>query len=443
MNPLATEPLDQIRQQFEQTPYPRTPLERSPNDDPYLLYTHNLATAYYLRYQQVINTQDKLILDVGCGTGYTTLVLAAANPGARVVGIDISPGAIDLACKRAAYHNYEHVEFYVLGVEELDQLGLTFDYINCDQVLYLLMNPQQGLDILRSLLHPQGIIRTNLHSHYQRLDVFQAQDLFKFMGLQAVSPQQREIEIVRETMTAMGDQVILKAQTWQQSYNQDDESVLSNFLLVGDKGYTIPETATMLEAAGLELFSMVDWRQWQVRDLFEEPDNLPLYLSFAIANLTLTQQLEMYELLHPIHRLLDFWCGHAEEIPEKIAVAEWEVEDWHKAKVYLHPQLLTEAAREEAIAQIKLSQTFLISWHLPLTGKPYLLDPKITSCLLPLWNGRQNFLDLLARWQSLYSLDPVTLAPAIVEQAQEILINALTELESLGYVMLSQSASHL
>ncbi|NJL91585.1 MAG: class I SAM-dependent methyltransferase [Coleofasciculaceae cyanobacterium SM2_1_6] len=464
-----TDNLEKIRQQFDQAPYPRTPLERSPDHDPYLLYTHSLATAHYLRHREVISTQDKLILDAGCGTGYTSLVLAAANPGAKVVGIDISPVSIDLAQKRAAFHGYENavterpalsgaersrsvvteqsrsvvtersrsVEFQTLGIDELAQLGLTFDYINCDEVLYLLPDPQQALREMRSILNPQGIIRTNLHSYYQRQDFYQAQELFKLMGLQDQAPQQAEIEKVRGTMAGLVDRAYLKSQTWEPSYNQDDESVLCNFLLVGDKGFTIPETLTMLEAAGLELYSMVDWRQWQVLDLFKEPENLPIYLSFALASMSLNQQLEMYELLQPTHRLLDFWCGHAIETPEKTAVADWDTSDWQEVTVQLHPLLLTPEAKEEAIEQIQASKPFLISWHLPLTGEPYLLETKITSCLLPLWDGSQSFGNLLARWQTLYNLDPVTLSPTPPDAGLEVLIASLTELESLGYLLLS------
>lgn len=433
----STDDLEKIRQQFDQAPYPRTPLERSPDNDPYLLYTHSLATAHYLRNREVISTQEKLILDAGCGTGFTSLVLAAANPGAKVIGIDISPVSIELAQKRAAFHGYQSVEFQTLGIDELAQLGLTFDYINCDEVLYLLPDPQQALREMRSILNPQGIIRTNLHSYYQRQDFYQGQELFKLMGLQDSSPQKPEIEKVRGTMAGLVDRTYLKSQTWEPSYNKDDESVLCNFLLVGDKGFTIPETIAMLEEAGLELCSMVDWRQWQVLDLFKEPENLPIYLSFALASMSLNQQLEMYELLQPTHRLIDFWCGHAGETPEKSAVADWEIDDWQQVTVQLHPLLLTPEAKEEAIEQIQASKPFLISWHLPLTGEPYLLETKITSCLLPLWDGSQSFNELLARWQTLYSLDPVTFTPTPTEAGLEILIASLTELESLGYVLLS------
>lgn len=432
-----TDDLEKIRQQFDQAPYPRTPLERSPDNDPYLLYTHSLVTAHYLRHREVISPQDKLILDAGCGTGYTSLVLAAANPGAKVVGIDISPVSIDLAHKRAVFHGYQNVEFHTLGIDELAQLGLTFDYINCDEVLYLLPDPQLGLAMMRSHLNPQGIIRTNLHSYYQRLDLFHAQELFKLMGLQDNYSQEQKIEMVRGTVAAMIDQTYLKSQIWEPSYDEDNEGILCNFLLLGDKGYTIPETLEMLETAELELFSMVNWRQWQVLDLFKEPDNLPIYLNFAIASMSLNQQLEMYELLHPIHRLLDFWCGHAGETPEKTAVADWEIADWQQVTIQLHPLLLTPEAKEEAIDQIQASKPFLISWHLPLNGEPYFLETKITSCLLPLWDGSQKFTDLLARWQSLYSLDPVTLTPTPLEAGREILVASLAELETLGYVLLS------
>lgn len=41
--------LEKIRQQFDSAPYPRVPLDKSPKDDPNVLYIHNLVTPYYLR----------------------------------------------------------------------------------------------------------------------------------------------------------------------------------------------------------------------------------------------------------------------------------------------------------------------------------------------------------------------------------------------------------
>jgi SAM-dependent methyltransferase len=66
------------------------------------------------------------LLDSGCGTGEHT-ILAALN-GARALGIDISPRAIELARRKAAERGVE-TSFRVLDALHLDTLGETFDTI--------------------------------------------------------------------------------------------------------------------------------------------------------------------------------------------------------------------------------------------------------------------------------------------------------------------------
>ena len=69
MKNQESEILEKIRQQFNSAPFPRIPLEKSPKYNYQLLYIHNLITPYYLRNQTVIETEGKIILDAGCGTG--------------------------------------------------------------------------------------------------------------------------------------------------------------------------------------------------------------------------------------------------------------------------------------------------------------------------------------------------------------------------------------
>ncbi|HEY9299795.1 MAG TPA: class I SAM-dependent methyltransferase, partial [Phormidium sp.] len=184
MNREASENIevDKIRQQFDYTPYPSHGLEQSPKGNYDLLYLHNLVTPYYLRYRRVIDTTGKRILDAGCGSGFKSLLLAEANPGARIVGIDLSEESVELARHRLSYHGFEDAEFHVLSIEDLPTLGMEFDYINCDEVLYLLPDPAAGLAAMKSVLKPDGLIRANLHSLYQRKNFFRAQKLFKFLG---------------------------------------------------------------------------------------------------------------------------------------------------------------------------------------------------------------------------------------------------------------------
>jgi SAM-dependent methyltransferase len=66
------------------------------------------------------------LLDAGCGTGEQALLAAAG--GADVVGVDISPRAIDQARGKARERGLA-VRFEVADVLNLGQLGLTFDTV--------------------------------------------------------------------------------------------------------------------------------------------------------------------------------------------------------------------------------------------------------------------------------------------------------------------------
>ncbi|XZN95271.1 MAG: hypothetical protein ACM65K_20740 [Microcoleus sp.] len=65
------------------------------------------------------------------------------------------------------------------------------------------------------------------------------------------SPGELEIEIVRETMEALRDEIGIKAAGWNADIAQDEGWIMSNYLLVGDKGCTIPEVFGMLRGADL------------------------------------------------------------------------------------------------------------------------------------------------------------------------------------------------
>lgn len=316
--------LDRIREQYDRSPYPRIPLESSPRTDYNSLFIHSLVTPYYLRYQRVVETQDKLILDVGCGSGYKSLLLAEANPGARIVGIDLSPQSIELAKQRLAHHGFENVEFHAMSIDDLPRLGMTFDYINCDELLYILPNPIAGLQVMKSVLKPQGLLRSNLHSAYQRQGYHRGQALFQMLGLTEENPGEYEVSVVIETMQALKDEVMLKAQNWRPAYEtpNSEEGILMNLLLLGDKGFTIADLFTMLRETDLAFLSMVDWRHWEVSDLFKDGDDLPAFIGMSLLGASAEERLRLFELLHPVHRLIDFWCCHPDNV-EVTPIDHW------------------------------------------------------------------------------------------------------------------------
>lgn len=450
MTPSFSEPqadfLEKMRQQFDFGPYPRYPIEKAPDDNINELFIHSLATPYYLRYGKTLDTKGKLILDAGCGTGYRALVLATANPGAEVVGIDVSPKSIELAQQRLDYHGYgDRVKFYVLSIEDLPQLGLQFDYINCDEVLYFFDDIARGLAALKSVLAPTGIIRANLHSRLQRGLYFHAQELFlNVMGLGEDDAPELAMPIVVETMKALKSNVLLKQQTWKSFYEDENnetgkEQILANYLLKGDRGYRISDLFEALRQANLAFLSMVDWRHWNVMDLFQDPDDLPAYLAMGLADSPLETLLTMYELLQPVHRLLDFWCCHPSAEAEVVPVGSWKLVDWNSAQVSLHPQLKTDQVRRAAMNAIGKHEALVISNFLSRpTLKPVSIDSGVTALLLQLWEEPKTFPALVDFWQRIYPINMVTLEPITPQTAAQQVASALSKLEVFLYVMPEQ-----
>ena len=87
------------------------------------------------------------ILDVGCGTGFTTRRLARRFPRAEVLGLDLSPAMIARA-KRVLLPNLRY------AVGDVRTLEGRFDLVVGFYVWMLL--PEGDLGVLRNLLVPEG-----------------------------------------------------------------------------------------------------------------------------------------------------------------------------------------------------------------------------------------------------------------------------------------------
>jgi SAM-dependent methyltransferase len=431
-----------IRQQFDSLPYPNYPLDKSPKNDINALYLHNLITPYYLRNQKVIDTKDRLILDAGCGSGFKSLLLAEANPGAKIVGVDISEESVKLARQRLEYHGFDNAEFHVLSIYDLPKLNYQFDYINCDEVLYLFPEIAVALQAMKAVLKPDGIIRSNLHSSLQRVNIFRAQKVFTLMGLMDGNPEDLEIEIVTDTMKALKDNINLKATTWTARYEGEEkkQTILMNYLFQGDKGYTINDIFSALRMADLEFIKMSNWRQWDLMNLFKEPDNLPAFLGMSLPEISTEDSLHLFELLHPIHRLLDFWCGNPQTAHTVVPFSEWTDSNWENAIVHLHPQFNNSKFKTDVRDCISIGKTFPIRKYLALTEEFVYIDSSMALCLLPLLDKPLPMMSLVEHWQQFRPLDPLTAEPTDKVKVFQLLQTLLQVLEDFDCIMLERQS---
>lgn len=93
------------------------------------------------------------ILDIGCGTGSLSLVLAEL--GHKVTGIDLSPSMISHAQAKAAIHGFQ-IEFHVMDAAFPQLPDRHFDAIICRHLLWTLPEPQQVLQRWITFLKPKG-----------------------------------------------------------------------------------------------------------------------------------------------------------------------------------------------------------------------------------------------------------------------------------------------
>lgn len=103
--------------------------------------------------------KDARILEVGCGVGAQTQIIAAKNPDAHFTSIDISEASIKLARKKIKALGLTNVTFRVEDIRELSRKkGVRFDHVFLCFILEHLPDPAEVLAALRHIIRPQGTI---------------------------------------------------------------------------------------------------------------------------------------------------------------------------------------------------------------------------------------------------------------------------------------------
>ncbi|MDK3160110.1 methyltransferase domain-containing protein [Kamptonema cortianum] len=418
------------------------PLEQTPYENPVLLYTYNFTTASYLRTRRIVDLQEISILDLQSASGYSTLALALANPNAEITSVACSNAAVALAQKRLQYHGIENVRFQTLSFDRLEKIDREFDYINVENVLDQFPDAAVGLQTLQSKLKSEGIIRVKVDSAIARFYNYQAQRFFAELGLLQNSPSQAEVAKVREIMGLLKNGSMLKELTWLPQYSTEagDAAIVRDYLFNHARGFRFPELFDAMEAANLEFISMVQAKQWDLQRLFKDIEDLPIFLTLRLAEMSLSEQLQLFELLNPIHPTLEFWCGHPQLAELEEPPAEWTDADWQTARVSFHPQLRTPALYETMQNAIVQQQALELTQFLPIVPGPLVVDSLMVACLLPLVTQILPVSALVENWQRLRPLNPLTLEPTTEQEAWGAIAQLLVGLEELGYIFLERAS---
>jgi len=131
---------------YDRFPFPGDPLQDGPPPGYNWRWCHRSVLAA-VHGSIPAGLEAPRILDAGCGTGVSTDYLCHLNPGADVLGVDISDGALAVArerCQRSgAAEQVTSLRQEQRSLLDLSEKG-SFDYINSVGVLHHLDQPGSG-----------------------------------------------------------------------------------------------------------------------------------------------------------------------------------------------------------------------------------------------------------------------------------------------------------
>jgi SAM-dependent methyltransferase len=204
------------------------------------------------------------ILDAGCGTGVSTDYLCHLNPGASVLAVDISAGALKVACERTR-RSGAAAQVAELRIEQRSLLDLAgegpFDYINSVGVLHHLREPQAGLKALAGLLRPSGLLHLFLYADGGRWEIHRTQRALTTLG---VGTGEEGLQLGRRLLAELPESNRLRRhheQRWALD-TAADANFADMYLHPQETSYNLERLMAFVATAGLEFAGFSNPEVW-------------------------------------------------------------------------------------------------------------------------------------------------------------------------------------
>ena len=273
---------------YDRFPFPGDPLQDGPPPGYNWRWCHRSVLASV---HGVIPTgqEQPRILDAGCGTGVSTDYLCHLNPGADVVGVDISDGALAVAQERLKRSGARQA-VRSLRQEQRSLLDLgdetPFDYINSVGVLHHLREPEAGLAALAKLLAPQGLLHLFLYADAGRWEIHRTQ---KALTLLQAGTGGDGLRLGRELFETLPESNRLRRHH-EQRWAVDcapDANFADMYLHPQETSYNLERLFAFIEIAGLQFAGFSNPGVWDPArllqgELLERAQALPTHQQWTL-----------------------------------------------------------------------------------------------------------------------------------------------------------------
>jgi SAM-dependent methyltransferase/tetratricopeptide (TPR) repeat protein len=241
----------QVRQQYEENPYPRWVALPVPS-------TRESLASYLRRRVPAAAAQPTAslpwleALNAGCGTGQHPLEFLSRISGLQVLAVDLSLASLGYAQRMARQLGIRDIEFAQADLLELGGIERRFDLIDSSGVLHHLADPARGLTVLAGLLREGGLLRVSLYSELARRHVVAAREYVAGLGVDA-SPA--GIRAGRSALIDLPDGDARRKVLAIPDFHATSEC-RDLLFHVQEHRFTLPGIAALLERAGLDMVGL-------------------------------------------------------------------------------------------------------------------------------------------------------------------------------------------
>jgi SAM-dependent methyltransferase len=169
-------------------------------------------------------------------------------PGAQVTGIDVSATSVRCTEELKRKHSLNNLNVRQSAIEQVSELGASFDQIVCTGVLHHLADPDAGLRALRGVLKPEGAMHLMVYAPYGRAGIYLLQEFCRRIGIAANDAGVRDlIRALRALPPGHPLEVLLR----ESPDFQHEASIADALLHPQDRAYSVPQLFDFLKRAGL------------------------------------------------------------------------------------------------------------------------------------------------------------------------------------------------
>jgi len=175
---------------------------------------------------ELINAEKPRILELACGPGNVTCFLKERFPESRIIAVDLAPGMIEIARKTLT-----DIDFRVMDVRRISEIGETFDAVMCSFCLPFLSKDDAAKLIadISALLNKDGVVYLSTMEGDENRAGFETTSFSGDEGIYFNYHRQQDLE---DAFTKNGFEI---RQVKLQDYIESDGSATTDMIFIAVK----------------------------------------------------------------------------------------------------------------------------------------------------------------------------------------------------------------